>query len=210
MSGPVLVAYLNESSDRTIAGKYVFDRTCGGALIIPSGAAFPAAPCASELFFNTTDGVLYRRDDGDTAWVPVSGAASDFGSQYQQVEDLAISTIIGTAVLQSKLLLTTPVLPAGDYRVGVGYGWNHNAPFDDFIAEFREDGVPLEQQHQQEPKDAAGTFGSTGTNQKHYAYRVFHRTLTAAVHTFELFYGTAAAAQASSIWDAKIEFWRVA
>ena len=82
-------------------------------------------------------------------------------------------------------------------------------PDSDFEAEFLEDSSPMGEIHKQEPKDSAGTFGTTGTSQRHVAHKVFFTTLTAGVHTFELNYRTDNGGDESSIWDAVVEIWRV-
>lgn len=131
-----------------------------------------------------------------------------FGTEFQKSESLTVSTTTSTT-FQNKITLTTPSIPAGEYRVGFHYSWNHNATDTDFEAQFLEDASPMGEIHKQEPKDSGGTFGTTGTSQRHVASKVFYPTLTLGVHTFELDYRTDSAGDESSIWDAVIEIWRV-
>ena len=63
--------------------------------------------------------------------------------------------------------------------------------------------------HRQEPKDAAGTFGSTGTNQQHQISGFKHIVLTAGVHTIEIQWRSQDGVTTASIWNARIELWRV-
>lgn len=74
MSGVVVAQIiLNESSDRVITGIYSFDRACGGVLAIPSGFPFPTTNLQpGEVFWNTVDNVVYRRNDANTEWVSIS------------------------------------------------------------------------------------------------------------------------------------------
>jgi hypothetical protein len=120
---------------------------------------------------------------------------------------VGVSTTTSTT-FQPKINATTPSIPAGTYRIGVSYGWNHDGVQDDFEAQLRLDGVVQGEIHKEEPSEAGGAFGSTGTDQRFYAYRVFYVTLTSGSHTMVLEYRTDTALVASSIWGAVIELWR--
>lgn len=80
MSG-LLVAQIiiDDSSDKTISGAWVFDSANGGAIAIPAGSTFPTDTHPGDIFWNTTNNTIYRRNDSNTAWVaetsPISGAA---------------------------------------------------------------------------------------------------------------------------------------
>jgi hypothetical protein len=67
---------ITDSSDKTITGRLVWDRTDGGTLVAPSGVSFPTSPVAGEWFWRSDTNVLYRRDDTNTAWVSVSTQAA--------------------------------------------------------------------------------------------------------------------------------------
>lgn len=73
---PVLVAQvlIDDSSDKTITGQLDFDRTNGGILNAPAGAAFPGSPAAGEWFWRTDESKLYRRNSGNTAWDAVNAS----------------------------------------------------------------------------------------------------------------------------------------
>lgn len=73
---PVVQIVIDDSTDKTITGYYEFDRDNGGTLVVPSGSSLPGTPTAKELFWNTTDGILYRRNDGNTAWDAIIATAS--------------------------------------------------------------------------------------------------------------------------------------
>ncbi|MEM7310984.1 MAG: hypothetical protein AAF682_30220 [Planctomycetota bacterium] len=108
----------------------------------------------------------------------------------------------------TKLSGTTASVPAGTYRVAFSYGWNYDDNATDFEARFLLDGV-ASNLHVQEPKDIAGTFGSTGTDQRFYVNRVLYFDLTAGTHDLDLEYRSTLAGAEASIWDAVIEIWRV-
>ncbi len=130
-----------------------------------------------------------------------------FGSEFQKAESAGISTTSSIA-FQNKVTLNTTALPAGTYRVGIHYGWNHDAVSNDFEGRIMEDAVQLGELHKQEPKDSAGG-DPTGTTQRYYLDRIFYRTLTSGVHTFDIEFRTDTDAINSSIWEATIELWRV-
>lgn len=130
-----------------------------------------------------------------------------FGSEFQRAESFGFSTTTSTT-FQNKVKLTTTNLPAGTYRIGIHYGWNHNSTINDFEGQVLEDAVQLGEIHKQEPKDSAGG-DPTGTTQRYYTSRVFYRTLTAGVHVYDINFRTDSAGTVSSIWEATIELWRV-
>jgi hypothetical protein len=131
-----------------------------------------------------------------------------FGSQFARSESLNVSTVVGNVNWQNKVTLTTTDLPSGTYRIGIAYGWNHDGATNDFEARFRLNGTDMGEIHLQEPQDTAGTFGSTGTNQRMYVNRVFYQTIS-GVNIITLDYRTNSSVDESSIWDAVIEMWRV-
>lgn len=149
-------------------------------------------------------GTLYLTDDGTYQAVP----AGVFGTQFNYAESLAISTTTSTT-FQNKVTLNLVGLPAGLYRVGVQYGWNHDSIANDFEARFQLDAVNVGQIHKQEPKDAAGNDpDGTGTTQRYLAHRLHYLNLNGN-HTLTLDYRTDTNNVESSIWDATIEVWRI-
>jgi len=68
MSLQVVQVVINDASNKTITGVYDFDRACGGVLIPPSGPTMPVSASAGEVFFNTTNLALYRRNDNNVSW----------------------------------------------------------------------------------------------------------------------------------------------
>lgn len=133
-----------------------------------------------------------------------------FGSHYRASQDLTVSTTDSDQPV-TKLTLNAGFLRAGaQYLLTVSYGWNCNSTTDDFIASVTRNGAQIEQVHRQEPKDAAGNFASTGSNQRHYLSREFLIDGDNAVNNFALNYRQASPFGVDvSIWDAKLILWRV-
>lgn len=97
----------------------------------------------------------------------------------------------------------------GDYVIIVSYGWNSDTTSSSFEARFQEDVdgggyVDLGEIHQAEPTDSAGSFGATGSSQRYYVTRVFHRSLTSGIYSWRLQWRTASAGTEASIWDVSI------
>lgn len=76
MSDGIVINYIRDDSDKTITGVWVFNRTAGGVLSAPAGSSFPTTPVAGEWFWRTDQGILYRRNDANTAWDGISVSAS--------------------------------------------------------------------------------------------------------------------------------------
>lgn len=140
--------------------------------------------------------------------VDISVETPLFGSEFRMNQSQSV-TITTSTTPQSKVLLNIPNLPTGRYRIGVSYGWNFNSTGNDFQSHIEEDGIRIGELHRQEPKDSAGNFMGTGSNQRHYINRTFYRSLNTGSHTFELFFNSRSSGTSASIWNAIIEFWRV-
>ena len=145
-----------------------------------------------------------------------------YGTEYQKVEDLTISTTTSTT-FQNKLTLTTPVIPAWEYSIVLTYWWNYNANNNDFESELVVDWwrIPWYQAdfnsswlgtliHKQEPRDSAGNIGWTWSSQLMLAAQEFNLTLTNASHTFDFNYRTDTWWIESSVWWASLHIKRVA
>jgi hypothetical protein len=59
-----------------IEGTYQFDRSAGGILVAPSATSFPVTPTAGEWLWRSDLGILYRRNDANTAWDTFSAVPS--------------------------------------------------------------------------------------------------------------------------------------
>lgn len=138
-------------------------------------------------------------------------AALVFGSQLNLAESTAVSTTTSTT-FQLKLRMPAVgdvTLPAGTYLLGISYGWNHNATNSDFEAEIRENDVRIGEHHKQEPKDSTGIFGATGSSQRRYTQREFHRVLSAGDFHWDIRFRTDNGSDQSSIWDVYMRIWRL-
>ena len=144
---------------------------------------------------------------GQLAGIDAAFGANVFGRDAFDVSDAVVSTTPSTT-FQDKINQTL-TLEGGRYRISYSYGWNHNSQATDFEARILVDSVVQGQIHKQEPKDSAGSFGTTGSDQRHIVTRVFYINLTPGTHVLQLQFRTSNAGTASSIWDAMIEGWRV-
>lgn len=154
---------------------------------------------------NFKDGISIN-DTGSE--VEISSPIPIFGSEFQVAESSLTTTTTSTS-LQTKLSLNTPNLVGGTYRICISYGWNYNSTGNDFRCELHENSSKISEDHRQEPKDSAGNFNGTGSNQKHYTTRVFYRTLSTGTYSYDLKFRSGSSGTSASIWDAIIEFWRV-
>lgn len=83
---------IDDSSDKTMTGTIVFDRTNGGVLVIGAGSSFPGSPVAGELFWRTDLIALYRRNTANTAWESQSFTVNNFPLLQFGVSGLANNT----------------------------------------------------------------------------------------------------------------------
>ena len=148
--------------------------------------------------------------DAITKWDPygTGGGSSVFGGDVHLAESTAVSTTTSGSY-QTKISMITATLEAGTYRLEVSYGWNHDTSTNDFMARVTQDGGQLGEPHKQEPQDSAGSWGSTGTDQRMYITRVFHLSLSAQSYTFGFEYASQFSGDESSVWDAYLSLWRM-
>jgi len=80
----VVQVIIDDSSNKTITGIWEFDRALGGVLIIASGSSLPASGTAGEIFWNSSDNVLYRRDNTNMFWqaAQATNAGADAAASY--------------------------------------------------------------------------------------------------------------------------------
>lgn len=154
------------------------------AITLTLGAITPSSVAASGT---VTGSNLSGTNTGDSV----------FGTQYQYAESNTNSTN-ATATMTTKVTFTTPVIPAGTYRVGFMYQFLHSATTSDFRAQCRVDAVNIHF-HNEEVSDATTIDISSGFR---------HLALTNAAHTIDIQF--AAEAGTATISNARIEIWRVA
>ena len=135
-----------------------------------------------------------------------------YGTEYNEAENLAVQTTTSTT-FQNALRMPTAgdiALVGGTYMIEISYGWNHDETGNDFEARVMENDVQMGEIHKQEPKDVGGTFGTTGTSQRHYVTRKFRRVLGAGNYHFDFEYRTDSGGVESSVWDVVMTIVRVA
>ena len=107
-------------------------------------------------------------------------------------------------------------MDAGDYELIIDYGWNHNATNSDFESRLSFDGSILGDifgngvTHKEEPKDSAGTGGSSGSSQQLPFNKTFPLTLTSGAKTVVFDIRSDDASNTSTAWGVYIKLIRVA
>jgi hypothetical protein len=129
-----------------------------------------------------------------------------FGQNYKFAVDRTVTTTTELSV--EKLVLDVDVMSDGFYRIGWSYNWNHDSTGYDFLAKIKIDNMII-MEHRQEPKDSAGRFGNTGTDQKIPVGGFDVVKLTKGKKRIILSFGSSKNRYRSSIWNIALEFWRV-
>lgn len=187
-----------------------------------AGIAAGAQVNTVDSVFGRTGAVVALASDYDADQVDYDNATSELAATDVQaaIDELAfprhvahafdngISTTTSTT-FQNKLTLNAGTLVAGDYKLSVAYGWNHDNISNDFEGRILLNGGQLGELHKQEPKDS-GQADPTGTTQRFYLKRELFITLAAGVTTFDIEYRTDNGGNESSIWEASLELTRYA
>ena len=144
-------------------------------------------------------------------------AASVYGTNLNQ---FILSTETNTSAPHTTWVSvvngSTSSLVAGDYELSISYGWNHNATNSDFESRLFFDGTTLGDifsngaTHKQEPKDSAGSGGSSGSSQQLNFGKTFPLTLTSGVKPILFDIRSDDAADLSTVWNVYIKLIRVA
>lgn len=90
----VVQVILNDASDKTITGKYDFNRDAGGKLLVPAGTSLPVSGSARELFYDMLNNKLYVCDD-NAVWVPIEQNQQQFASSHASLRQLVHLAING-------------------------------------------------------------------------------------------------------------------
>lgn len=133
-----------------------------------------------------------------TVTIPTSGV---FGTQAQDAENPTPASTTSTAFTQF-LRITTPVVPAGRYRIGWYYNWRYASTANDFLARVQVDDTTTVMSQQQEPQDA-------GADQRYPVGGFAYVNLTNAAHTIDLDFASNLAGTAATMNNARLEIWRV-
>ena len=123
------------------------------------------------------------------------------------VENLAVSTVVGTP-WQQKTRLSLLGLTPGDYRLLWSYNWNLDSTSKDFEARVELNDTTLVMSHVEEPTDATGNWNNTGSGQKLLETGVRRIALSGNV-TLDLDWRGPDNRVATSIWNARLELWRI-
>lgn len=148
-----------------------------------------------DLEFNLTNGVT------DVVTLGFPSPTNYSTERGNDPNNLDIATSTATAPT-TYLSLSENFIP-GDYEITVHYMWNLDATGSDFVSNVLLDGNPLGVNHEQEPQDSAGSFGTTGTNQKFPATRVFKQSLSGS-QTIDLIFNTSVVGTEASMISAII------
>ena len=196
------------------------------AVLIPIGttAQRPSSPEEGMLRKNTDLAALELYQDG--IWTPVG----IFGMWYTMAESLTVTSTTEVAWLE-KLKLTTPNVVAGTYRLNWRFLLNHNSVGSDIEIQVEQDDTTILELYKQEPKDARANdgrnnvnpvladevdagggnyqFSTTGSAQRYLMSGQACPTLGAGVHTFDIDFRTDDDNHSSSLWNVRMEFWRL-
>lgn len=184
------------------------------------------------LKYNPIEGKLAEFEASETIPISFGGTGATTASQARQNLDLLTSSEISQLIQSqlpifgthaqywsnSNIVSTTSTFPlqilnavvnlvAGNYVVHVAYNWNCNSTTKDFISILDLNGNII-RKHRQEPKDSAGSFGSTGTDQQHATSFFNMLTLTDA-DILTLSVASSQSGTRVSIWDAQIFLYRI-
>lgn len=135
-----------------------------------------------------------------------------YGTELNLFCSAAVTTHTSDVMLD-KINATTSSLPIGTYKVFISYNWNKQGNAEDFIAEAQFDGANLGQDttiHRVEPKDQAGNWNSTGSNQRRsFSQSYYVDVVSAGTKAVVLRFASELDGRNVSMWDAAIEIIRV-
>ena len=134
-----------------------------------------------------------------------------YGTNLVFVESLGNSITTSTAFVQKlRLSSTIPAGGTGTYRLDWSYFWNHDSQANDFLARIQQNDASTLMDHQQEPKDSAGS-GTGGTDQRFPASGMIFLSLTAGVaYNFDLDFATNDGNSSSAMFEARMTLYRIA
>lgn len=179
------------------------------SIVLDSLTADPASPSEGEVWFNSTEGRFKVSRGGTTRFLCDKEQQTCYGDHFQDAEALTVVTTTSTAF--SSLLAQTFQLPTtGRYKLDWSYIWNHNSASNDHRVQITQDGTVV-MDHQQEPKDSSGTFGSTGANQKHPESGFLYIDAAVAGSSIDIVvqHATSSGGVNSSTWDVRLALYKV-
>jgi hypothetical protein len=175
--------------------------TGSGSSITLQDEGSPVSGTPHSTLNLTGAGVTVTNIGGGVGQIDVP-AATLFGTEAQ---DAATSTLVTQTgpTWNTYLTLTTPVVPAGRYRVGMAFTWAHGSTNNNINVELFQDGTTTLWNIVQEPQDAAITQRISASG---FAYVTF---ATAASHTFDIRFQAQSAGNTARAQQGAIEFWRI-
>jgi hypothetical protein len=107
----VVQVIIDRTTSMVIEGVYEFDRGEGGTLIAPAGTSFPVSPEPGEWFWRSDQDNLYRRNDANTAWIPLQvSVGTDF--EFLLENDPPLGSTASWTVVAGKITKETWTLTA--------------------------------------------------------------------------------------------------
>ena len=183
---------------------------------------YVVADAAARTALTVQQGDEAIQTDDDSQWVytasgwyerPTATMAEQiYGTQFQYAESLSLSVTTEDEEedAPTKLTMVTGSLPAGTYKLELAYGWSADTTSEDFHCWLERNNNQVQEEHRQEPKDSGGSWGSAGTNQRHYVKRVFWFASLSGVQTFKVKWMSDDDDDQASIWDCSMNIIRVA
>lgn len=145
-----------------------------------------------------------------------TGIFSELGRNTGSQDDFSyfdpeVSTTTST-FFQTRLEFSTPSLTGGKYRFYVSYGWNCSSASRSIEVQLQYNSglgyIDLMEPHVEEPKDASGVFGITGSNQRMYLSRIFEKTLDPGDFSWRLCFRSAHPSTSVSMWETLVRLVR--
>lgn len=162
------------------------------------GGAVPGGPHSIVNFAGT--GVTATDAGGGAALVTIPGSGF-FGQEFQQ-EETSTAAQTASTTYAAYLTLTTPVLPAGTYRVGWSITARCTNVSYDMMVRVQVDNATTLDEYQLEPKD-------TGTDQRDIISGFGYIILTNDTHVVDLDLAVSSTLATAVAYRGRIEFWRV-
>lgn len=150
-----------------------------------------------------SNGQILTIQGGMPTWqTPSVGPAIVFGQEYAYFSDLTTAATTSTTFTDAASF-TTAIVPAGTYRIAVFYNWSINVTNGDARFRFMVDGVQQGPEHREEVSETvAQSYWNEGW--EHVTFG------TSDAHTIALQFAAEVAGNTVSVFQVRVEFWRVA
>lgn len=137
-----------------------------------------------------------------------------FGSNFSYAESLSAVTRTG-GEWESKVSLSVTDLISASYRLGWSFAWNCDSTNHDLKARILMDSSIEKMRFKNSPAKSSIDGGGTGyppgasTDRRAYASGFIYLPSLSGNHTFDFQWASSDAGKAVSLWDVRLEFWRV-